>query len=141
MRKRITLILAIMILGTVVVALPATAGEGAVVIPFEKELIGTFGTTMVWEGTVGVGGGLRTFLARDEIREAGKTWHVSFDWYASDPTFVAEVEGTINLRNGRVAMSGWVTSGVYEGSRIIVRATLDLTDLSSEGTMLITPSG
>ena len=140
MRKRITLILAIMVLATVVVALPATAGEGAVVIPFEKDYIGTFDTNMVWAGTAGEHGGLRTFMARDEIRAAGKTWHVSFDWYVFDPDFTAEVEGTINLPNGRVAMSGRVTSGVYEGSRIIVRATLDLTDLSSEGTMLITPS-
>lgn len=140
MVKRIALVLAIMALSVSVVA-PAGADQGALEIPFEKEFQGAIGTNLVWEGTVGDHGGLRTFLARDEIREVGQTWHVSFTWFVSDPTFIAEVEGTINLNNGRVAMSGTVVDGVYEGSRIIVRAQLDLTDLSSEGTMLITPSG
>ena len=141
MSKRITLILAIVVLATVVVAVPATANQGSVVIPFAKEFVGPIGTNLVWEGSAGDHGSLRTFVDRDQIVERGQTWHVSFDWFVNDPTFVAEVEGTINLNNGRVVMSGTVVDGVYEGSRIIVRAQLDLDNLSSVGTMLITPSG
>ncbi len=138
MRKRVVSILVMALLVTAGAALPAAA-DGATVIPFEKEFAEAVGNTLVWQGTAGEHGSLRTVLVRDEIVEAGATWHVVFDWFAADPTFVAEVEGTINLRNGNVAMRGTVVDGAHAGSRIVVRARLDLNDLSSEGTMLITP--
>jgi hypothetical protein len=105
-----------------------------VTLEFEKELV----DPGVWSGTVDGAGGIRTFLT--DLDETGKVWHVSFDWFVLEaPEFQAQVTGVVNLVTGNVSLNGTITDGDYEGSNIHVDAQLDLTDLSSIGTMTITP--
>ena len=115
-----------------------TVGGAPRELTFEKSLAGAG----VWEGTVGGDetGTIETYLAA--VNEAGSVWYVTFDWTVEidgGDRIIAEVEGIINLRTGRVVMNGEVLDGYLVGSRIHVEAQLDLTDMSSEGTMLITP--
>ena len=141
MRKRL-------ILGTALIALammvPAAASAGgAVVIPFEKSVV-VGPDPVVWIGAAG-SGVIVTSLHGADIDARGTVWHVDFDsWTVFNSgtecgTFSADLHGVVNLQNGQVAMRGTVTDEDCEGSRIVVQATLDLGDFSSQGTMLITP--
>lgn len=137
MRKRISLALvlaATLSLG----AIGSTALASApLALTFEKEVSGP-GT---WEGTVGgdATGTIATLLT--SVDEAGSVWYVTFNWQVGldgGDRIVAQVQGIINLNTGRVVMNGEILDGYLVGSRIHVEAQLDLTDMSSEGTMLIT---
>ena len=135
MKKRLIIV---SVLVTMLAMLPAATGsatEGPVELSFEKELVDS--TNMIWEGTVDASGSIRTVLT--SLTPTGNVWHVEFDWSVLNPDFTAEVAGIINLKTGLVVLNGKVIDGLYEGSRIHVEARIDLTDLSSEGSMLITP--
>ena len=135
MKKRLIIV---SVLVTMLAMLPAATGsatEGTVELSFDKELVDPIG--MIWEGTVDASGSIQTVLT--SLTPTGNVWHVEFDWSVLNPDFTAEVAGIINLKTGLVVLNGKVIDGLYEGSRIHVEARIDLTDLSSEGSMLITP--
>ena len=139
MKKRFVLLAVLVTLATVLPAVGASA-RGAVVIPFEKAVVDDSGP-VVWEGFAGEGS-IRTILS--DVRPTGNVWHVVFDTWTVEKTgtvcdsFTADLAGIVNLRNGRVAMNGTVTTGDCAGARIHVQAWL-ASDFSSQGTMRITP--
>lgn len=132
MRKRLVIILAI-VMTLAAVPVGSAAAQGVVTLEFEKELV----ATGVWSGTVETDGSIRTVLT--DLRETGNVWHLTFDWFVSDPDFTATVSGIAVLSTGQVSLNGTITQGVYAGASIHIDAQLDPTDLSSMGTMTITP--
>ncbi len=141
MKKRVVLLAAIVALATVLPAVGASA-QGAVVIPFEKEVVGG-PDPVVWSGDAG-SGSLLAVLNSSDVRPTGNVWHVAFGtWRVTDSgtacnSFTADLAGIVNLGNGRVAINGMVTDGDCVGAQIHVQAWL-ASDFSSEGTMRITP--
>jgi hypothetical protein len=133
-KKRLIVAVALVTVLAGLLATPAGA-NGVIRLDFEKELV----APGIWSGTVEQTGGIRTFLDATDFQETGNVWHLTFDWFVSDPDFQAEVTGVLNLGTGRVSLNGMVVDGAYQGSNIHVDARLDLADLSSNGTMTITP--
>jgi hypothetical protein len=143
MKNRLLLIVALIMVATLLPTVGASA-SGAIAIPFEKSVKGG-PDPVVWSGTAGDGGTIMTSLNGSDVREAGKVWHVVFaTWTVLNSgtvcdDFTADLAGVVNLVNGRVSLNGTVTTGDCAGSQIHVGAWLDLSDFSSQGTMLITP--
>lgn len=136
--KRLPLAIALTSILTLGLAGSALAGSPVVELTFEKSVV-ELGS---WEGTVA---GDQTGTIATTLTSLGSNTSsllVSFDWQValdSGERIAAEVDGFINLRTGRVVMSGEVIDGYLAGSRIQVLALLDLTDSSSAGIMRITP--
>lgn len=97
----------------------------------------------IWEGTVtgDLEGDLRTELL--ELRVAGIVWHVRFLWIidAGDKSFVADLNGILNLNTGRVVMNGRVVEGYLEGARVHEEGLLvDPVNSCFAGTIRIMPA-
>ncbi len=97
----------------------------------------------IWEGEVtgDLEGDLRTELL--ELRVAGIVWHVRFLWIidAGDKSFVADLNGILNLNTGRVVMNGTVVEGYLEGARVHEEGLLvDPVNSCFAGTIRIMPA-
>lgn len=134
--RRVRLSLVAAIIAVALVPTLSASGMGALHLDFEKEVV----EAGVWVGTVEGTGRIETHLGSWE--ETGSVAHIGFDeWIVGTnvATFVAELSGVLNLKTGNVSMTGVVTDGDFEGSKIHVKALVDLADFSSAGTMTITP--
>jgi len=144
MKKRLLVTAALLAIATVLPSASASA-HGAVMIPFEKQVVSSNSTVTWWFGNAGSGSGtIETSLLATDVNPTGSVWHVRFDsWEVKSSgtacdDFGADLAGIVNLANGRVSLNGTIAKGNCRGSHIHVLAQLDLVDFSSVGTMRIT---
>ena len=119
---------------------PSATASNALHLDFEKSIVDPAG---VWAGTVSgdIEGALRTELR--SLTERGHLRLVTFDWIvdAGEESFVARLDGTLNTKNGRVAMRGRVIEGAYLGARVQEHGRLvDAATQTFRGSIRIMPA-
>lgn len=119
---------------------PARASQAPFELTFDKASPTANG---VWDGTIGgdATGTVRTVLKG--ATQSGPILHVDFDWIisAGDKSFVADLDGILNLKTGAVVMNGKVTGGYLEGAQVHEEGQLvDPSTLRFQGTIQVAPS-
>ena len=135
--RRLTILSAVMALA-LFAAVPAAAEHAAPLeLTFEKDVVGEG----LWAGTLAGEDSGTVEVALTDLTVKGPIWKVSFDWAVDGAIydFDAEVSGVINTKTGRIVLNGVVISGDLTGSRVHVRAAVVNEDLSTAGTITITP--
>jgi hypothetical protein len=110
-------------------------------LTFEKDVVATGLALVNWEGTFAGEDSGSVVVGLTSLTVVGPIWKVAFDWAVDGAAydFDAEVSGIINTKTGDIVLNGVVTSGDLEGSRVKVRAAVVNADLSTAGTITVTP--
>ena len=101
-----------------------------------------FGELAIWQGTVGweIRGTVRARLQGMPLMIGGDTVPVKLNWVVSAGanSFTVPLEGTWNIKTGKLEMAGTVTEGFRTGERARLQAKLfDLRNLRFKGEMRV----
>lgn len=93
--------------------------------------------TAHWTGTVAgdISGDLRTQVLG--VRVAGHLWHLETRWQvdAGAQSFVAELDGTLDTRTGKLLLLGPIVSGYLAGAQVYDDGQLTGFDAGTGGTV------